>query len=211
MTTTTKFTRAMELLVAYSRNPSIDLRNQLVKINAGLVRKVAHQISKQCTEPYEDLEQIGYIGLIQAVERFDPRQGYAFSSFAVPYIRGEILHFLRDKGSVMRIPRRWQELNLKAKKIRKKLTVTLGRLPNDYEIAQELGVPLKEWYECQLAEQNRLLLSLDATVSQTLECALSLGETLPDPNYQARQKLQEDRQQIEGALDQLEEKNSGSN
>ncbi len=201
-----KYIDSMELLIAYSRNPSLELRNKLVERNLGLVRQVAHRISRQCSEPYEDLEQIGYLGLIRAIERFDPQQGCAFSSFAIPYIRGEMLHYLRDKGSVMRIPRRWQELYNKAKKIRKQLTVTLKRTPTDWEIAEALEVPLKEWNECQLALQNRLLVSLDATISHNVDCSISFGDTLPDQDYQAKQKLEEDRLQLQRALGQLEEK-----
>ena len=74
----------MELLMQYKVDRSIKLRNQLVRLNAGLVRKIAHRVSHQCAEPYEDLEQIGYIGLIRSIVRFDPGQGCAFSSFAVP-------------------------------------------------------------------------------------------------------------------------------
>lgn len=116
--------RIKELWLAYDRNPTVELRNQLVKLNTGLVRKVAHRVRRQCAEPYEDLEQIGYIGLIRAIERFDPHQGCAFSSFAVPYIRGEMLHFLRDKGSVVKIPRRWQELQREGKQISKQLAAS---------------------------------------------------------------------------------------
>ena len=198
--------RGMELLLAYFRNPSLKLRNKLVQLNAGLVRKVAHQISRQCAEPYEDLEQIGYFGLIRAIERFNPHQGCAFSSFALPYIRGEMLHYLRDKGSVVRIPRRWQELYAKGKKLRKQLTVKLGRLPQDIELAQALKVSVEEWSECQLALQNRLLVSLDATVSNLMDGSVTFGDTLPDPRYQAQQKLEEDRLQLQGAMSQLEEK-----
>ena len=75
---------SMELLLQYQQNPSVGLRNKLVRMNAGLVRKIAHRVSHQCAEPYEDLEQIGYLGLIRAIERFNPTQGCAFSSFAVP-------------------------------------------------------------------------------------------------------------------------------
>ncbi|MDJ0509722.1 MAG: RNA polymerase sigma factor SigF [Crocosphaera sp.] len=196
----------IELLSVYARNPSLELRNQLVERNLGLVRQVAHRISRQCSEPYEDLEQIGYLGLIRAIERFDPQQGCAFSSFAIPYIRGEMLHYLRDKGSVMRIPRRWQELYNKGKKIRKKLTVTLNRPPLDWEMAEALEVPLEEWHECQLALQNRLLVSLDATISQNVDCSISFGDTLPDQHYQAKQRLEEDRLQLQRAMSQLEEK-----
>ncbi len=196
----------IELLSVYARNPSLELRNQLVERNLGLVRQVAHRISRQCSEPYEDLEQIGYLGLIRAIERFDPQQGCAFSSFAIPYIRGEMLHYLRDKGSVMRIPRRWQELYNKGQKIRKQLTVTLNRSPLDWELAEALEVSLEEWHECQLALQNRLLVSLDATISQNVDCSISFGDTLPDQHYQAQQRLEEDRLQLQRAMSQLEDK-----
>ncbi|MFM7470510.1 MAG: sigma factor, partial [Nodosilinea sp.] len=64
--------RGMELLMQYQHSPTVKIRNQLVRLNAGLVRKIAHRVSYQCSEPYEDLEQIGYIGLIRAIERFNP-------------------------------------------------------------------------------------------------------------------------------------------
>ncbi|MBD1920903.1 RNA polymerase sigma factor SigF [Microcoleus sp. FACHB-831] len=198
--------RGMELLVAYYRNPSIKVRNQLVQLNAGLVRTMAHRASQQCAEPYEDLEQIGYLGLIRAVERFNPHQGCAFSSFAVPYIRGEILHYLRDKGSVVKIPRRWQELQKEGKKVRKELTEKLGRSPKDAEIAQALRVSVQEWRESKTATENRLPVSLDAAVGQQVDLPITLADTLPDQRELALQHLEEDRQQLEGALNLLEEK-----
>jgi RNA polymerase sigma-B factor len=198
--------RNIELLIAYSRNPSLKLRNRLVELNAGLVRQVAHRLSKQCTEPYEDLVQIGFLGLIRAIERFNPQQGCAFSSFAIPYIRGEILHYLRDRGHVMRIPRRWQELYAKGKILRKDLTAKLGRSPREQEIAQALGISLHEWHECQLAQQNRMLVSLDATVSQSTDSQITFGETLPDPRSHAEQAIAEERLQLQKAMSQLEEK-----
>ena len=204
--TQTIASHGIELLVAYHRNPSLKLRNRLVKLNAGLVRKVAHQVNQQCAELYEDLEQIGYLGLIRAIERFNPHKGNAFSSFAIPYIRGEMLHYLRDKGSVMRIPRRWQELYTRGKRLRKQLTVELGRLPRDVEVAEALGVSIESWSECQLAVQNRLMVSLDAKISQINDGSVTFGETLPDPDYQVKQKLEEDRLQLQRAMSQLEEK-----
>ncbi|MBW4573772.1 MAG: RNA polymerase sigma factor SigF [Aphanothece sp. CMT-3BRIN-NPC111] len=197
---------SMELLIAYYQNPSVQLRNQLVLLNAGLVRQIAHRVSYQCAEPYEDLEQIGYFGLIRAIERFNPQQGCAFSSFAVPYIRGEILHFLRDKGSTVKIPRRWQELQKEGQKVGEELTATLGRAPKDAEMAQALRVSVQEWRESKAAAQNRLPLSLDATVGQMVDYPITLGDTLPDPHYQGLQHLEEERQDLEEALSQLEEK-----
>lgn len=198
--------RGMELLVSYHHNPSVRLRNQLVQMNAGLVRKIAHRVSHQCAEPYEDLEQIGYLGLIRAIERFDPNQGCAFSSFAVPYIRGEMLHFLRDRSSTVKIPRRWQQLNKAGQKAREELSEAFGRQPTDDEIATHLGVSVYEWRESRLATRNRLPLSLDATISQQIDSPMTLGDTLPDSHYQNLQILEEDRQQIQRALNQLEEK-----
>lgn len=198
--------RGMELLISYHQNRSVEIRNQLVRLNAGLVRKIAHRVSHQCPEPYEDLEQIGYLGLIRAIERFDPTQGCAFSSFAVPYIRGEMLHFLRDKGSAVRIPRRWQELQREGQKVREELTAALGCSPSDTEIARKLGVSLDEWQESQLATQNCTPLSLDATVGQQVDLPVTLGDTLLDVHYQTLQNAEEERQQLQGALSELEEK-----
>jgi RNA polymerase sigma-B factor len=198
--------RGMELLISYYQQPSIKVRNQLVRLNAGLVRKIAHRVSHQCAEPYEDLEQIGYLGLIRAIERFNPEQGCAFSSFAVPYIRGEMLHFLRDRGSAVKIPRRWQDLQKEGQKVREDLTKSLGRQPSDGEVAQELGVTVQEWREVKLANKNRLLLSLDATVCQQVDSTVTLGDMLPDLHYQMLQSLEEDQQQLQKALSQLEDK-----
>lgn len=199
-------TRGMELLMEYKQHPSIRLRNKLVRLNAGLVRKIAHRVSYQCSEPYEDLEQIGQIGLIRAIERFDPSQGCAFSSFAVPYIRGEMLHFLRDRGTTVKIPRRWQDLQKEAQKVQQDLIRQLGRSPSDGEVADVLSISIEEWREVKMAHKNRLPLSLDATVCQQMDSTITLGETLPDNHYQLLQALEEDRQQLQRAMSQLEDK-----
>ena len=204
--TSTIRSRGMELLMEYKQTPTVRLRNQLVRLNAGLVRKIAHRVSHQCSEPYEDLEQIGYIGLIRAIERFDPSQGCAFSSFAVPYIRGEMLHFLRDRGTTVKIPRRWQDLQKEAQKVQGEMIRELGRNPSDVEMAECLAISVKEWREVKMAHKNRLPLSLDATVCQQTDSTITLGDTLPDTHYQFLQALEEDRQQIQRALNQLEDK-----
>jgi RNA polymerase sigma-B factor len=198
--------RGMELLMTYKQRPSVRLRNELVRLNAGLVRKIAHRVSHQCSEPYEDLEQIGYMGLIRAIERFDPGQGCAFSSFAVPYIRGEMLHFLRDRGTTVKIPRRWQDLQKEGQKRSAELLRQLGRQPSDGEMATALGIAVEEWREVKLANKNRMPLSLDATVCQQIDSSITLGDTLPDTHYQLLQILEEDRQQLQRALSQLEDK-----
>jgi RNA polymerase sigma-B factor len=197
---------SMTLLISYHQQPNVRVRNKLVLLNAGLVRQVAHRISRQCVETYQDLEQIGYLGLIRAIERFNPYQGCAFSSFAVPYIRGEILHFLRDRSSVVKIPRRWQELQKEGEKMRQHLTLILDRKPTDNEIADALQITVQEWRETQAAEHNRQTLSLDATVGQMLDYPVTLGDSLPDTRDRERQFMEEERQQLAGMIGQLEPK-----
>jgi RNA polymerase sigma-B factor len=197
---------SMELLVAYQQKPSVALRNKLVRMNTGLVRKIAHRVSYRCTEPYEDLEQIGYMGLIRAIERFNPAQGCAFSSFAVPYIQGEMLHYLRDRANAVKVPRRWQDLQREGQKVQVALAKKLGHQPTDNEMAEEMGISVYEWREIRMAGKNRMPLSLDATVSNQVDSSMTLGDTLTDTHYQQLQVLEEDRQQLQHALNQLEEK-----
>lgn len=195
---------SLRLLQEYQRNHSAQIRNQIVELNFGLVRKEAHHWMHQCTEAYDDLIQVGCIGLIRAIERFDVTKGNAFSSFALPYIRGEIQHYLRDKSPSVRIPRRWQTLQRQAISQVKELQNQLGRTPNDQEIAQALEISLTEWQEMKIALRNRALLSLDAPVNHDENGTISLGELVPDHQYRSFQLAQEDQIRLQQALVQLE-------
>ncbi len=197
---------SISLLMTYHAKPSVPVRNKLVLLNAGLVRQVAHRLSRQCVETYQDLEQIGYLGLIRAIERFNPYQGCAFSSFAIPYIRGEILHFLRDRSCAVKIPRRWQELKREGEKMRQHLTLILDRKPSDVEIADALQVTIEEWCAARAADHNRQTLSLDATIGHMMDYPVTLGDSLPDIYEQNRQHVEEERQQLVGMINQLEQK-----
>jgi RNA polymerase sigma-B factor len=205
---TSVHSETLELLMAYRQNPSVHLRNRVVKLNVGLVRKVAHQIAHQSPVPFEDLEQMGYIGLISAAERFDPTQGYAFSSFAIPYIKGEMLHFLRDRASTVRIPRRLHQLSNAGTKVSQALIEQLGRQPNDHEIAAALDIDVTEWRSVKLAFMNRTTKSLDAGIQsgQETERTLTLADTLMDPHSATHQIHQEECLELRHALAQLESK-----
>ncbi|MEB3256131.1 MAG: sigma-70 family RNA polymerase sigma factor [Synechococcaceae cyanobacterium] len=84
-------------------------RNRLVEQHTNLVPPLAHHYSRCCAEPYEDLRQVGLLGLIRAAERYSPDQGTPFAAFARPHIRGAILHHLRDVAPSVRLPRRQAE------------------------------------------------------------------------------------------------------
>ncbi|HEY9726375.1 MAG TPA: RNA polymerase sigma factor SigF [Chroococcales cyanobacterium] len=198
--------QSLRLLREYQQFGSPEIRNQLVHLNFGLVRKEAHHWVHQCTESYEDLLQVGCIGLIRAIERFDTTKGTAFSSFAVPYIRGEIQHYLRDRGCSVRIPRRWQALRQQSVEITQNLRVKFNRQPTDSEIAVALDISLEEWQEIKLAHQNREPLSLDTPVRDVEEGTTSLGELVPDPRYRSFQLAQEDRIRLQQALANLEKR-----
>ncbi|MDJ1184125.1 RNA polymerase sigma factor SigF [Roseofilum casamattae] len=194
----------INLLCAYQKNPSLKLRNQIVQHNIGLVRKEAHHWMHQCNEGFDDLLQVGCIGLIRAIERFEIKKGHAFSSFAIPYIRGEIQHYLRDRSNAVRIPRRWLTMQRQAETTIRSLHTQLNRYPNDLEIASAMGISVNEWHEVKLASKNRSLLSLDAPVSDEGEQSTSLGELVPDRRYNSFQLAMEDRIRLQQALVQLE-------
>lgn len=196
----------LQLLREYQQSPSAQLRNQLVELNFGLVRKEAHHWINQCTESYEDLIQVGCIGLIHAIERFDMSKGHAFSSFAMPYIRGEIQHYLRDKSPSVRIPRRWQTLQRQAVWVVREFQIKLNRQPTDHEVAEALEISLPEWQEIKLACQNRTLLSLDAPLGDEESGSSSLGELVPDTRYRSFQLAQEDQIRLQQALIRLEKR-----
>lgn len=197
---------SLQLLREYQNSPSAEVRNRLVQLNLGLVRKEAHHWNNQCTENYDDLLQVGSLGLIRAIERFDMSKGHAFSSFAIPYIRGEIQHYLRDKGSSVRIPRRWQTLQRQAVYIARELQAQSNRQPTDAEIAVALEISAEEWQEIKLAYRNRAPLSLDAPMRDEEEGSISLGELLPDTQYRSFQLAQEDQIRLQQALVQLEKR-----
>ncbi len=164
---------------------------------------MAHSLSRQTGEPYEDLLQTGFLGLIRAIERFDPDQNRALSSFALPYIRGAVLHYLRDRAHPVRLPRIWQELQARSRREQGRLRARLGRPPREAEVAAALGVSLKDLRACCLAVQQCQPLSLDAPLSHPeAEPAVTLGETLPAP----RTMDPEVRLWLDSALEQLEDR-----
>ena len=196
----------LQLLREYQDSGSNEVRNQLVQLNIGLVRKEVYHWLNQCGESYDDLQQVGCIGLIRAIERFDLSRGHAFSSFAIPYIRGEIQHYLRDKSPSVRVPRHWLALERKSVAAIKDLQVQFNRKPTDAEVAAVLEVSVEEWREIKLAHLNRSPLSLDAPVQDEDEGATSLGELMPDSKYRSFQLAQEDRIRVQQALAMLEQR-----
>ncbi len=172
----------LALLKQYHQNPQPYLRNRLVRLNLGLVTKEVGFWAKPHTELYEDLLQVGAMGLLGAIERFEVERGYAFSSFAVRYIRGEIQHYLRDKTNTVKVPRRWQELYQQGLRCTQQLRSSLGREPSTVELAAALAITPAQWQEIRLAHQNREPLSLDAPIKNDDKETTTLLDLMPDPH-----------------------------
>jgi RNA polymerase sigma-B factor len=149
---------SLQLCKSYQQNRSPEIRNRIVLLNLGCVRKEAYHWSRQTTESYEDLFQVGSLGLILAIERFDLSQGCALTSFAVPYIQGEIRHYLRDRQNLVRIPRRWQTLHCQSTQIARRFQGQQNRYPTDAEISAALDISLDEWQSVKLSRLTPLSL-----------------------------------------------------
>src|SRR5215216_380676 len=127
------------LLFAQLRAGSPGSRDEAVRRYLPLARSLAHRYG-YTEEPMDDLEQVASIGLLKAIDRFDPARGTAFSSFAVPTILGELRRHFRDRTWALRVPRQLQDLTLRLEHARDELTAAMGRQPTVAELSGYLGV-----------------------------------------------------------------------
>ena len=140
------------------------LRNDLVVAHLNLVRFLALKFANR-GEPLDDLVQVGTVGLLKAIDRFELDRGVEFTTYATPTIVGEIKRYFRDKGWAVKVPRRLQELNLSVNRANEKMAVELGRSPTVAELAERLNATEEEILEAQELGQAYNLLSLDSEVS----------------------------------------------
>ncbi len=138
--------RTRELFRRYKQDGDGEARDQLIVSHLNLVRFLASKF-KNRGESLEDLVQVGTIGLIKAIDRFDPDRGLEFTTYATPTIMGEIKRHFRDKGWSVRVPRRLQELSAKVNQVSDELTNQLQRSPSVAEIADRLGTTVDEVLE----------------------------------------------------------------
>jgi len=144
----------------YRRTGDPALRAQLVERFLPLARSLARRY-QHGTEPFDDLMQVASLGLLKAIDRYDPQRGIAFSSYAVPTVAGELKRYFRDHGWAMRVPRELQELALRVEREQQRLAVDLGRSPTAAEVAAALGVEVEHIVEARGAASSRRALSLD--------------------------------------------------
>jgi RNA polymerase sigma-B factor len=147
--------------VEYAATRSPDLRDQLIDSHLGLSQFLARRYRDR-GEPIDDLVQVASIGLVKAVDRFDPDLGFEFSTFATRYILGELKRHFRDRTWSVRPPRRLQDLHLRLDAVVADLTQQLQRSPTIPEIAVQAGAPEEDVLEAMEAARGYRAISLDA-------------------------------------------------
>ncbi|MDX3854256.1 RNA polymerase sigma factor SigF [Streptomyces sp. AK02-01A] len=185
-------------------------RNTLIEMNQSLVKFAAGRFRNRGSGEMEDILQVGMIGLIKAIDRFDLSREVEFTSFAVPYIVGEIKRFFRDTSWAVHVPRRLQELRVELAKAKEHLATSLDRDPTVKELAELLGISEEEVIEGLVATNGYTAGSLDMPAGEDGEPNTSgrtfadvLGDT--DPGMEKIENLHA----LAPLLEQLDERERG--
>ncbi|MEU5891644.1 RNA polymerase sigma factor SigF [Streptomyces sp. NPDC047461] len=151
-------------------------RNTLIEMNMSLVRFAAGRFRSRGPEEMEDIVQVGMIGLIKAIDRFELSREVEFTSFAIPYIVGEIKRFFRDTTWAVHVPRRLQEARVQLARATEELRSRLGRTPTVKELSELMSLPEDEVREARLAANGYNSASLDATISGSADGEAALQD-----------------------------------
>src|SRR3954454_21346852 len=149
------------LLLRYHRDGDLAAREELIERFVPLARQLPSRY-KHAGEPYEDLVQVACVGLLKAVDRYEPARGRGFVKYAVPTMLGELKRHFRDKGWSVHVPRATQELVLKVSEAMGTLPAKLGRAPRPRDVAESVGVPVEDVLEAMEAATAYEATSLDA-------------------------------------------------
>jgi len=155
---------AERLFLEYRATRDTPIRDRLVLMHENLVRFLAAKFANR-GEPLEDLVQVGTIGLINAIDRFEPERGTKFSTYATPTIVGEIKRHFRDRAWNLKVPRWLQELNLQVMRANEQLAQQLGRSPTIVEIAAHVGASEAETLDAMELGNAYETVSLDTKLS----------------------------------------------
>ena len=178
-------------------------RAALIERHLPLARSLARRYARG-GEPLEDLEQVASLALINAIDRFDPDRGTAFSSYAVPNIAGSLKRHYRDAGWAVRPPRALQELALTVHRLTDELTASTGSPPMTAHMAEQAGVSVEDVLEARLAYRSLYSESLDQPRSSQGDDDGALIDTIGDRDGEIRRAFE--RVTLEALLDTLDER-----
>ena len=180
------------------------MRDRLVAMHQNLVRYLASKFANR-GEPLEDLVQVGNIGLVNAVDRYEVGRGNKFSTYATPTVVGEIRRYFRDKAWSLKVPRRLQELNQAANKAVDSLSAKLGRSPTIAEIAKAIGATEEETLESIELGNAYETVSLDTRMSNESDSSpMTLSEFVGGEDENLKKMLSHG--DLAAALERLEER-----
>jgi RNA polymerase sigma-B factor len=166
-----------QLLLRYHQDGDLAAREELVERFLPLARDLALRYT-YTDEPFDDLLQVASLGLIKAIDRFDPDRGAKFTSYAAPTILGELKRHFRDKGWAVHVPRDLQELTLAVSRETEVLSKALGRSPKVREVAAALGSSVEDVLEAQEAAASYEAASLDAPTARDDDDAAPLVDLM---------------------------------
>lgn len=194
-----------KLLEEYAKSKDKSIRDRIVQNSINLVKRISYGLARRSNDPVEDLVQVGSIGLVKAIEQFDPNAGAKFHTYATHLITGEIRHYLRDKTSMIRAPRELQELSFRISRLVQELVNELGREPTDAEVAEALQLPKEKVSEAFEVDRRRTLISLDQTLTFDGTNEQYLIDSLEDGSNEIRFNSEEDNIMLKSAIKQLKE------
>jgi RNA polymerase sigma-B factor len=166
-----------QLFRRWQRREDHTAREELVRRFMPLTRSLARRYGRS-SEPFDDLLQVASLGLLKALDRFDPERGHSFQSFAIPTILGEMRRYFRDSGWAVHVPRGAQERALKVRDAQEQLVSEHGRAPTVNQLAQYLELDMEEVVDALQATQAYETLSLDTPRPGRDESTLTYGDTM---------------------------------
>jgi RNA polymerase sigma-B factor len=180
-----------------------EMRKDTLAQNMDLVYKIARNYSQRVQNHYDDLVQVGSIGLLNAIDRYDPGRKANFRTYASHLISSEIKHYLRDQLPLVRPPRELQELLPRVRQAENSLLYSLGRDPSPEELSVHLGISNDKLDEVRHMEKNHFPVSLDQELSAFQESHTSVLDQLEDKRYRSFQLAQEDRILLQDGMNKV--------
>lgn len=170
----------------------IAMRDALVVATSPYVERLAKSLARRSNDPVDDLIQVGHIGLLKAIEKYNPLKGARFKTYATYCITGEIRHYLRDKTQLIKAPRQLYELYYRMNMMAQELQQSLGRTPTDEDLANALQCSMEQVDQVHQVERRRHVVSIEQQWTETDEPD-GFSEKLMDDSYIDMVEQQESR------------------
>lgn len=183
----------MSVRAVLDEHESLRMREACLLQHMDVVYKIARHYSQMFPSHYDDLVQVGAIGLLNAINRYDPAKKTNFKTYASHLIASEMKHYLRDLTAVVKPPRELQELLPRVRQAESVLGMRLGREPLACELIAYLGISFEKLDEIRRLEKNNYPVSLDQEIHSESGNHTLLLDQLEDPQYKSFQLAQEDR------------------